>query len=950
MGAARVLGMKEIDDELKPFYGHVKVLCTLVKSYREHISEVAYGVDADLIHRTLDHLESTIAPEILDSPIYEAFPLVPRHGKLHAFNRQWEKIKEQSDNDAALQYISSFIKFGTNAEERDQLIQLLEGCAKELQIQKLEDQSDWVPKELSTTNASVGSSSLAVWNAVQSIFKAFVACSNCECIPTHKSRARLRLGTYRKNNIRREEDMDECLDFDIFLSVKQGWTEAHVSMAKEIKEKAVQIQNTIPIEQHKEQKKATKIKQMRVKQLCELIEKLKTAGFRLKLKVMGDQIFKLKSEKMAFFGDRAKSPVTLEQFLRNGPDSLTDRTKRILAVMLSYAVLYLHDTPWLQSTWSSSHVLFLPTASSTIPLQPFIQTHLARHNESSQDSCTDPDDVDPDCYHHCPLLVTLAVILMELYFGNPFDVLAKRYLPQLDGDTQSSISTRSDLFVDGVFQACKAELSEGYHYAVEKCLDSITWEDEDGDKLDGEALMWKIYQEVIMPLETELSQSFSKISSEDLDEFAKDINIANWDQYIQPQAQVETPEDRMQDGEQTRHRKRPRFMSPVESPRSSASDFIGQFLETHQYGRHSNGAPRSPYDTSQATMIIDEYQASQFFDGETTSEAHTDEACLKYRKWRDRYLKVYEKFIPDQLDLPGIKIAILDTGIDIQHPYIDARLGNIMDRYDWLNDDETANVRLVSDLSGHGTFAASLILDYAPDAQLFVARIAEKERIDEKETLKASVIAKAINYAVSTWGVDIISMSFGFRTREIDGYHEIQEAITNAHAKHVLLFAAASNSGGSLGRTYPARDQNVIAIHATDTDGNRSRFSPTPLKHDINLATVGEAIESAWPAYLPGNSNSKFLRCKSGTSFATPIAAGIAAFLLLYAKIYLPDKADALKSRQKMQELLMRMAVKEPGQTDRDGYCFIDLSLYPESLFGESKEFITAEIRHILSA
>lgn len=626
MGAARVLGMKEIDDELKPFYGHVKVLCTLVKSYREHISEVAYGVDADLIHRTLDHLESTIAPEILDSPIYEAFPLVSRHGKLHAFNRQWEKIKEQSDNDAALQYISSFIKFGTNAEERDQLIQLLEGCAKELQIQKLEDQSDWVPKELSTTNASVGSSSLAVWNAVQSIFKAFVACSNCECIPTHKSRARLRLGTYRKNNIRREEDMDECLDFDIFLSVKQGWTEAHVSMAKEIKEKAVQIQNTIPIEQHKEQKKATKIKQMRVKQLCELIEKLKTAGFRLKLKVMGDQIFKLKSEKMAFFGDRAKSPVTLEQFLRNGPDSLTDRTKRILAVMLSYAVLYLHDTPWLQSTWSSSHVLFLPTASSTIPLQPFIQTHLARHNESSQDSCTDPDDVDPDCYHHCPLLVTLAVILMELYFGNPFDVLAKRYLPQLDGDTQSSISTRSDLFVDGVFQACKAELSEGYHYAVEKCLDSITWEDEDGDKLDGEALMWKIYQEVIMPLETELSQSFSKISSEDLDEFAKDINIANWDQYIQPQAQVETPEDRMQDGEQTRHRKRPRFMSPVESPRSSASDFIGQFLETHQYGRHSNGAPRSPYDTSQATMIIDEYQASQFFDGETTSEAHTDEA------------------------------------------------------------------------------------------------------------------------------------------------------------------------------------------------------------------------------------------------------------------------------------------------------------------------------------
>lgn len=111
-------------------------------------------------------------------------------------------------------------------------------------------------------------------------------------------------------------------------------------------------------------------------------------------------------------------------------------------------------------------------------------------------------------------------------------------------------------------------------------------------------------------------------------------------------------------------------------------------------------------------------------------------SCRKYDDWKSKYIEVYEKFIPDQLDLPGIKIAILDTGIDIQHPYIDARLGNIIDRYDWLNDDETANVRLVSDLSGHGTFAASLILEYAPDAQLFVARIAEKE------TLKASVIAK----------------------------------------------------------------------------------------------------------------------------------------------------------------------------------------------------------------
>ncbi|KAL6817784.1 peptidase S8/S53 domain-containing protein [Trichoderma sp. SZMC 28015] len=178
--------------------------------------------------------------------------------------------------------------------------------------------------------------------------------------------------------------------------------------------------------------------------------------------------------------------------------------------------------------------------------------------------------------------------------------------------------------------------------------------------------------------------------------------------------------------------------------------------------------------------------------------------------------------------------------------------------------------------------------------------------------------------------VDIISESFGFPTCNLDDYYELEDALANAHAKRVLLFAAASNSGGNLGRAYPARDQNVIAIHVIDTD-------------------VGEAIESAWPVYLSDNPNSRALRCKSGTSFAIVIAAGIAGFLLLYAKIHLLDRADALKSRRRMQALLKRVVEKEVGQTARDGYYFVDLSLYSDSLFGKSKEFIDETIRDVLN-
>ncbi|KAL7938794.1 peptidase S8/S53 domain-containing protein [Trichoderma chlorosporum] len=804
LGAARILRASEKDAELKIFYADFTAHCAIMNSHWQRISMMAYEIDVDIVHRTLDHLESAIVPDVLDAYKlnHGALSRAPRFEKLRAFNRSWERVQKRSDNIATLQYIRSRMSFGANEEELDQFIQMLTVFEKELQARYPENQSERTHEELSI-GESFQSSSFAMWNAAQSIFEALVACSNCDCTPTHE--AQLRLGTYRKPKLDKEGEMDDYLDLDMFLSMKQSWHEARVLMVKEIQESVIQIQ-----------KRAIKINQVRVRQLCEKIAKAKNAEYRLELKVMGGQLFKLRSERRStLLVDRTRSPVTLDQFLRNGSHPFTERTKRILAVMLSYTVLYLHDTPWLQPTWSSSHVLFLPTASSSIPLRPFIQIHLASRYNSSRNSCVNPEDFDPDeldpddfLVHHCPLLITLAVMLMELFFAAPFDILAKQYGVSLASDIHSPMSTLRYLDVNLVFEKCRSEIPESYqfHRVIEKCLDPETWEDENNNKLDTEALISKIYQEVVKPLETELSQAYSSIS---------------------------TP--------------------------------------------------------------------------------------------------------------PIIKIAILDTGIDIQHPDIDARLENIQDRYNWLLDDNSTNRRVVFDQSGHGTFAASLILDYAPDAQLYVAKIADTTPSE------AGVIAKAINHAVSVWEVDIISMSFGFPTCAIENYSELESALANAHAKRVLLFAAASNSGGTLGRAYPARDQNVIAIHATDTNGNRSSFSPTAVAHDINLATVGEAIQSAWPMHLWDASNGNFLKYKSGTSFATPIATGIAAFLLLYAKIHIPEKADALKSRRRMQALLRHIAEKEAGQTARDGYHFIDLSLYADSLFGKSKDFIDGTIRDVLS-
>lgn len=75
-----------------------------------------------------------------------------------------------------------------------------------------------------------------------------------------------------------------------------------------------------------------------------------------------------------------------------------------------------------------------------------------------------------------------------------------------------------------------------------------------------------------------------------------------------------------------------------------------------------------------------------------------------------------------------VKIAVLDTGIDEEHPYIFARDERVVERYNWLAETRRRNVTDVTDVrdnNGHGTFVTGLLLDHAPGADLYVAKISE---------------------------------------------------------------------------------------------------------------------------------------------------------------------------------------------------------------------------------
>ena len=87
---------------------------------------------------------------------------------------------------------------------------------------------------------------------------------------------------------------------------------------------------------------------------------------------------------------------------------------------------------------------------------------------------------------------------------------------------------------------------------------------------------------------------------------------------------------------------------------------------------------------------------------------------------------VYLKKPPEQLRDAAVKIAVLDTGVDLKHPFIRGaiRQKRIRKLKSFVTNDTSTEDRV-----GHGTHVANLLLEVAPDAQLYIAKIASSKDI-----------------------------------------------------------------------------------------------------------------------------------------------------------------------------------------------------------------------------
>ncbi|KAH6981609.1 hypothetical protein BKA56DRAFT_643560 [Ilyonectria sp. MPI-CAGE-AT-0026] len=943
---AEMARINNVNEEIRVFYSHLGFHCIRLRDHARRARQSSSRLSGELVNQTLRHLDSLVPKSTLQElPSYT----VTLEFRLGALNLHWSEVRKQHD-ETKVEFINRWLMPGTSEEQRGEVDKRLESCADDFDKQQPE-QSSHNKSVGKFASPEFGEPSYAVWKGAQSIFDALLDCKGCSCPSQHEFGAKLELGTYRKpekkidmkppvkslrNRVRKSRGDDAAgeLDFDMFLSMERDWHEVRVRIAKE---RGVCF--NLPGEVMPPRSSSAVDGHSKVDRLCKPIAKTKAKALqRLVLKLTSGQLFEMGFEKSNSRIDKTAEPISLSQCFDERHEFFTEKTKRILSLIIGYTVLHLNGTSWLLPGWGSADIKFFQTTSCQTPLRPFIQTQLPKAS---------PADVTPDFQlvvnsgegddeasdeldsgHRCPAVVALAVILMEVYFVKPFKKLAEMHDIPLIEDPSGRIPL---IDVDQVFNGDEEFEEEGWRSqipedsplltAIDNCLDVALWEDEEGQALDSGTLRSRIYQEVVRLLELHLTHGFSQIPLDGVDKYARNLDFGNWGQAITSQ------ELDSQGGS----------LLPLLTPTRTPSP--ASMMLPNQVGV----CPISP-DLWKHMHRFSQFNSLFSYprpDLDSTLNSDVGYKVSRYLTWKSEYEKVYEKFITSHLLNPPsrpVKIAILDTGIDRDHYSFEAREDNLRGKLNCCNQSQ----KNVPDRNGHGTFTASLILDYAPDSMLYVIKITDEENARPD----AKVVVNAINHAVDTWDVDIISMSFGWPSSDFDGHDALQAAIDKAYGKKVLMFAAAANSGGRLGRAYPASSSQVICVHSTNTYGRASDFSPTAELNAINIATVGESIQSAWPILLcRDKSNPKCVESRSGTSYATPIMAGIAAFLLQYARLHLPEStALVLKRKEKMEALLKRCAERGPNYAPKDRYFYVELSLNDHNMFGGKLEGVNHEI------
>jgi thermitase len=221
----------------------------------------------------------------------------------------------------------------------------------------------------------------------------------------------------------------------------------------------------------------------------------------------------------------------------------------------------------------------------------------------------------------------------------------------------------------------------------------------------------------------------------------------------------------------------------------------------------------------------------------------------------------------------GVKVAILDSGMDYTHPAFGGGSVLTADMWDFVGNDAAPQEEGSAGQGafGHGTNVAGIVLQVAPNSKILPLRVLAADGSGD-----ISDVVSAVDYAVSK-GVKVINLSLGADSHS----QALEDTLSLAAAQGVYIVASAGNSDSN-NVTYPAADfsndsttsgafgLSVGSVNSSDAKSSFSNFGT--IAKPLEIVAPGESVYA--PA--PGGMMSHW----SGTSMAAPMVSGALALAL----------------------------------------------------------------------
>ncbi len=257
----------------------------------------------------------------------------------------------------------------------------------------------------------------------------------------------------------------------------------------------------------------------------------------------------------------------------------------------------------------------------------------------------------------------------------------------------------------------------------------------------------------------------------------------------------------------------------------------------------------------------------------------------------------------------GVKVAVIDTGIDLNHPAFVGHLAPSSDWKDFVDADTTPQEVAGGEAYGHGTSVASIVMQVAPKALVMPIRV-----LDSSGAGDTSKIASAIDWAAQH-GAKIINLSLGTDAANFDC--AVQKAVALAIQNYgtLMVFAAGNTSDTNI--NYPAitvksnpnsnpavkacraapynlvpslnAGVNVVSISVGSVNSLDQKSDFSSYGNKLEMVSPGEDIYGPYP----DNAGAAW----SGTSMSAPLVSGSLALALgqtLHSGVKVQDLPDIL--------------------------------------------------------